>query len=95
MMKVFKKDHCQLTYKPGSQDAITTKNEMIYNLLYLYVLRLKIRLDRHLFLLVRCLVVSCPKFDFTSPKGPSNIFLRSNIFVLNFEIFKLQYLLMP
>ena len=57
MMKVFKKDHCQLTYKPGSQDAITTKNEMIYNLLYLYVLRLKIRLDRHLFLLVRCLVV--------------------------------------
>ena len=58
MMKVFKKDHCQLTYKPGSQDAITTKNEMIYNLLYLYVLRLKIRLDRHLFLLVRCLVVN-------------------------------------
>ena len=58
MMKVFKKDHCQLTYKPGSQDAITTKNEMIYNLLYLYVLRLKIRLDRHLFLRVRCLVVS-------------------------------------
>ena len=57
MMKVFKKDHCQLTYKPGSQDAITTKNEMIYNLLYLYVLRLKIRLDRHLFLRVRCLVV--------------------------------------
>ena len=35
----------------------TDKNEMIYNLLYLYVLRLKIRLDRHLFLRVRCLVV--------------------------------------
>ena len=36
----------------------TDKNEMIYNSLYLYVLRLKIRLDRHLFLRVRCLVVN-------------------------------------
>ena len=52
-----KKDHCQLTYRPGSQDAIATKNEMIYNLLYLYVLRKKIRLDRTLLLLIRCLVV--------------------------------------
>ena len=60
------KDHCQLTYKPGSQDAITTKNERIYNLLYLYVLRLKIRLDRTLFLLIRCLVVSKPKFSNSS-----------------------------
>ena len=69
MMKVFKKDHCQLTYKPGSQDAITTKNEMIYNLLYLYVLRLKIRLDRHLFLLVRCLVVPTAKLNLTDVKS--------------------------
>ena len=51
-------DHCQLTYRPGSQDAIATKNEMIYNLLYLYVLRKKIRLDRTLLLLIRCLVVT-------------------------------------
>ena len=53
-----KKDHCQLTYIPGSQDAFATKNEMIYNLLYLYVLRKKIRLDRTLLLLIRCLVVA-------------------------------------
>ena len=46
-----------LTYRPDSQDAIATKNEMIYNLQYLYVLRQKIRLDRTLVLLIRCLVV--------------------------------------